>query len=134
MFVHLKTAAAVLFVASLPLHLGAEIQGSSTAPLTAKKVGNAEKEARTANDHLRLAAWYRSSVSETQNKLMEQEDLANYGAQQPGMASRTKIPNPYWSAQALARVYREKLQNAAKLAARHQQLAESLDAGVSSGE
>jgi hypothetical protein len=48
------------------------------------------------------------------------------------MADRTKIPNPYWSAQALSRVYREKLQNATKLATGHQKLAESLEASVRS--
>lgn len=127
MLIRLKTALAVLFVASVPLHLGAEIQGSPNAMLTAGEVGKAEREARTADDHLRVAAWYRANASETLDKLTEQEHLVNYWAQQPGMVSRTKIPDPYWSAQALARLYRERLQKATKLADRHQQMAESLD-------
>jgi hypothetical protein len=129
MLVKLKTALAVLFVASLPLHLGAELRSSSSAPLTAKEVRSAEKEARTANDHLRLATWYRASAGELRSQLTEQENLAHYyWVQQPGMVSRTKIPNPYWSAQTLARVYREKLENATKLADSHQKLAASLTA------
>jgi hypothetical protein len=129
MLVQFKTAMAVLFVASMPLHLGAEIQGSSSEPLSAKEVRKAEREARTADDHLRLAAWYQTDAQQTQIKLTEEEDLVKYWAQR-GMADREKIPNPYWSAQALARLYREKLQNATKLAASHQKLAESLDASV----
>jgi hypothetical protein len=42
------------------------------------------------------------------------------------MAARTKIPNPYWNARAWARIYRENLQKATKLAADHQRMAESL--------
>lgn len=127
MRVHWKTALAVLIVASVPLHLGAEVEGSSSATLSAKEVRRAEREARTANDHLRLALWYRANASEAQKMLTEQEYLVNYWGQQPGMASRTKIPNPYWSAQALTRLYRERLQNATNRAAWHQQMAESLD-------
>jgi len=33
-----------------------------------------------------------------------------YWVQQPGIVTRTKIPNPYWSAQTWARIYRERLQ------------------------
>ena len=128
MLVQLKTALAILVVAGLPQNLGAEIQGSSNAPLTAKEVRSAETAVRTADDHFRLAAWYRADARQIQAKLTEQEDLVRYRAQQPEMATRTKIPNPYWSARALARVYREKLQHATKQAASHQQLAESLAA------
>ena len=94
-------------------------------------VRKAEREARTADDHLRLAAGYEADARQTQNKLTEEEDQVKYWAQR-GMADRTKIPNPYWSAQALSRVYREKLQNATKLATGHQKLAESLEASVRS--
>jgi hypothetical protein len=131
MLVQFKTALAVLFVASMPLYLGAEPQVSSSEPLSTKEVRKAEREARTPEDHLRLAAWYQVEARQTQSKLTEEEGLMKYWAQL-GMADRAKIPNPYWSAQALARLYREKLQNATKLAARHQKLAEFLDAGVRS--
>ena len=50
----------------------------------------------------------------------------------PGMADRTKIPNPYWNARAWARIYREKLDRVTKLAARHERIAESLEASVES--
>jgi hypothetical protein len=127
--VQLRTALAVLFVASVPLHLGAKAQGSSNEPLSAGEVRKAEKEARTADDHLRLAAWYQLEASQAQSKLTEEEEQMKYWAQR-GMADRTKIPNPYWSAEALARFYREKLTNATKLAASHRKLAESLNASV----
>ena len=129
MFVQFKTALAVLFVASMPLHLGAESQGSASEPLSAREVRKAEREAKTADDHLRLATWYQTDARQTQNKLTEEEDLVKYWAQRE-MADRAKIPNPYWSAQALVRLYREKLQNATKLAASHQKMAESLEASV----
>jgi hypothetical protein len=132
MLVHLKTALAVLVMASVPMHLGAEIQRSSSDTLAAKEVRQAERDARTPDDHLRIAIWYRTRANEIRNELTAQEELVNYWAQQPGMASRTKIPNPLWSAQALARLYRERLENATKLADRHQKLAESLD--VSAGQ
>jgi hypothetical protein len=132
MLVQFKTALAVLFVASVPLHLGAGVQGSSNEPLSAKEVHKAEREARTVDDHLRLAVWYQTDARQIQNKLAEEEDQVRYWAQQPGMVMRTKIPNPYWSAQALARLYREKLQNATNLAATHQKMAESLEASVRS--
>ena len=131
MFVQFKTALAVLFVASMPLHLGAELQGSPSESLSAKEVRKAEREARTPADHLRLAACYQFDARQTQKKLTGEEDQAKYWAQR-GMADRTKIPNPYWSAQALARLYREKLQNDTKLIANHQKLAETLEVRVRS--
>jgi hypothetical protein len=132
MLVQLKTALAVLLVASMPLRLGAEPQGSSSEALSAREVRKAEREARTADDHSRLAAWYQFEARQTQNNLTAEEDLVKYWSQQPGMVNRTKIPNPYWSAQALARFYSEKLQNATKHAASHQKLAESLEASAKS--
>jgi len=130
MFVQFKTALAVLVVASVPLHLGATPQASSSEPLSMKEFRKAEAQARTSADHLRLAAWYQSQARQNQAQLAEQEELVNYWAQQPGMASRTKIPNPYWNAQTWARIYREKLRNAMKLAAAHQRMAESLEASA----
>lgn len=127
MLVHLKTALAVLVMASVPVHLGAGMQSSSSAAPSAKELRNAERDARTADDHLRIAAWYQVKADETRNELVAQEKLVNYWAQQPGMVSRTKIPNPLWNAQALARLHRERLQNSMKLATRHQHLAESLN-------
>jgi hypothetical protein len=46
------------------------------------------------------------------------------------MANRTKIPNPYWSAQALAGMYRAEQKKMTKLAADHQKIADSLQTGV----
>jgi hypothetical protein len=74
---------------------------SSGEPLTAKEVRRAEKNARTAEDHIRLAEYYENEAQRKQAELREQEDLVSYWGR-TSMATRTKIPNPYWNAQALA--------------------------------
>jgi hypothetical protein len=124
-----KTALAALIVATVSLPVAAAPQAPLGEPLNANDIRKAEKNARTAEDHLRLAAWYESEARQAQNRLTEEEQLvAYYWAGQPEMVTRTKIPNPYWSAQALARSYREELGRATKLAATHRKLAESLEA------
>ena len=50
------------------------------------------------------------------------------------MAIRTKIPNPYWSARALAGMYRADLKKAVKRAADHQKIAESLQAKAAASQ
>jgi hypothetical protein len=126
MFIQFRTALAVVFVASVPLHLGANVQGTSFEPLTSKEVRRAEVSAKTAADHLRLAAWYRLEAQQAQRNLAEQEAVVNQLSHNPALVARTKIQNPYWNAQAWTRIYREKLQNATKLAAAHQKMADSL--------
>ena len=113
---------ALVLVARVP---GADPGSPSGEPLTAKTVHRAEKEARTADDHLQLAAYYEFEARLKQAELTEQEKLVNYWGQ-TSMAMRTKIPNPYWNAQALARLYREQLMKLTKLAAKHRKIAESL--------
>jgi hypothetical protein len=98
---------------------------SSGEPLSAKEVKRAEKKARTSDDHLRLAAWYEYAALQKQAELKEQEDLVNYWGR-TSMATRTKTPNPYWNAQALARLYREQLNKLTKLAAEHRNKAAAL--------
>ncbi|MGA2715438.1 MAG: hypothetical protein ABSG41_20250 [Bryobacteraceae bacterium] len=124
-FIHFKIALAVLVVASVPLQLTADAGRSSSEALTTKEVRRAEREARTAADHLRLAAYYRSKARQAQANLTEEEEQMKYWG---WMADRTKIPNPYWSARALTGMYRADLKKALKLAADHQRIAESLEA------
>jgi hypothetical protein len=132
MFVQFKTALAVIFVASVPFHMVADAERPSSEPLSAKEVRKAEAQAHTAADHLRLCTWYQSQASQTQTKLTEEENLVNYLGQKPGVADRTKIPNPYWNARAWVRIYREKLDRVTKLAADHNRIAESLEGNVKS--
>jgi hypothetical protein len=132
MLVQFKTALAVIFVASVPFHLVADTVRQSSEPLSAKEVRKAEAQAKTAADHLRLAAWYRSEASQTQLELTEEENLANYWGQKPEVVDRTKIPNPYWNARAWVRIYGEKLDRVTKLAANHERIGESLEANVKS--
>ncbi len=122
----------ILATARVPLCLAADQGRSSREPLTAKEVRRAEKESRTADDHLRLAAYYESKASQKQADLTEQEELAN-NLRRTSMAMRTKIPNPYWNAQALVRLYREQLKTLTKLAADHRKTAESLQTGAGPG-
>jgi hypothetical protein len=107
-------------------------QRPADEPLSAKEVRKAEKQARTAADHLRLAAWYQAEAQRTRTQLKEAEDEAEYWGRNPGMVTLTKIPNPYWNARAWARIYREKLQKVTKLAASHEKMAESLQSSVPS--
>jgi len=93
-------------------HPGANNQRPSSEPVGAKEVRKVEAQAKTAADHLRLAARYRSEALQAQARLTEQEDFVKYLGQNPELVTRTKIPNPYWNAQAWARICREKLQKA----------------------
>jgi len=123
MRVYLKTALAIM-VTTLPLQLGAVPQ-KTIEPLTAREVQKAEKGAKTAADHLRLAAYYRSEALQMQKKLADAEDTMKHWS---WMETWTKMPNPYWSAKTQAGVYRAKMENATKLAADHERMAASLRA------
>jgi hypothetical protein len=116
----------IFFTIILALLFVVRASGGSPSgePLSAKEVRKAEKEARTADDHLRLAEYYEYAARAKQAELAEQEQLANYWGR-TSMATRTKIPNPYWNAQALARLYREQLKTLTKRAAEHRRIAES---------
>jgi hypothetical protein len=128
--IHHRIALALVFVAGAP---GADPPSSSGEPLTAKQVRTAKTEARTADDHLRLASYYEFEARLKQAELTEQEQLvACWG--KTSMVMRTKIPNPYWNAQALARLYREQLRKLTKLAAKHRKMAESLQTGAGSAQ
>jgi hypothetical protein len=104
-----NTILAAAIVASVPLHLESNTQRPSNEPLAPKEVRKAGAQARTAADHFRLAAWYRSEALQAQANLTEREDLVKHLGQNPEMVTCTKIPNPYWNAQAWVRIYREKL-------------------------
>ncbi len=126
MFTQFKVALAALLVASAPLHLRADSIRAAAEPLRAGEVRQAEAGVSTSADHLRLATWYQAQVRLTETQLAEEEKLVKYWAATPGMALRTKTPNTYFSAQALARYYREKLENLSKLAVSHMRLAEDV--------
>jgi hypothetical protein len=115
-----KTALALIFVASIPMHLGANAQGSLGEPLTKSQVKKAEAEAKTQADHLRLVVYYQSKARETQSKLADAEDqMKHYSF----MADRTKVPNPYTSSRTLVERYRAEIDDSLKLAAAHQKMA-----------
>jgi len=86
-----------------------------------KEMRHAEAEARTPEEHRRLAAYYSARARQAQADLAEAEDDMRRWA---SMETRTKIPNPYWSARARAGMYRADLQKWRQRAAVHQRLAE----------
>jgi hypothetical protein len=122
------TALAVLFMASVPLHVRAAPQGASGEPLTAREVRKAEASAKTGADHLRLALYYEAKAKQTQTKLTEAEDLVNYWGQKSWMVNRTKVPNPYSDAKSMATTYRTELDRDIKLGVDHRRMAETLQA------
>ena len=122
-----KTTLALIFVASIPLHLRATEQGSLGEPLTASQVKRAEAEAKTQADHLRLVVYYQAKVRQTESKLADAEDqMKHYSF----MADRTKVPNAYTSSRSLVERYRAEIEEASKLAAAHQKMANSLQASA----
>ena len=123
MRVYLKAALAIM-VASVPLQLGAVPQKASE-PLTAREIQKAEKEAKTAADHLRLAAYYRLEAQQDQKKLADAEDTMKHWS---WMATWTKLPNAYSSSKTEVDAYRAKLEKVTKLAADHEKMAQSLQA------
>ena len=123
MRVYLKTALVIL-AASLPMQLGAAPQ-KTIEPLTARQVQQAEKEAKTKADHLRLAAYYRLEAQQDQTKLADAEDTMKHWS---WMATWTKLPNAYSSSKTEVDIYRAKLEKATKLAADHEKMAETLQA------
>jgi hypothetical protein len=126
-YVPFKTALALIFVISIPLHLGATAQGSLGEPLTARQVKKAEAEAKTQTDHLRLVVYYQAKARETQSKLADAGDqMKHYSF----MADRTKVPNAYTSSRSLVERYRAEVEEASKLAASHQKMADSLEASA----
>ena len=122
-----KTVLALAFVASLPLPVRA-IPGTSPAPaLSAKEVSKAEAKAKTAEDHLRLAAFYQSKAQQAHSKLAEAEDMMKHYS---WMADRSKEPNAYTSSRSLADRYRAEYEQSSKLAADHRRVAQSLQASA----
>ncbi len=122
-----KTALALIFTASIPLHLGATAQGSLGEPLTSSQVKKAEAEAKTQTDHLRLVMYYQAKTRETQSKLASAEDqMRHYSF----MADRTKVPNAYTSSRSLVERYRAEIEESTKLAENHQHMADSLQASA----
>jgi len=126
-----KTALALLFVACLPLTLRATPQASSSEPLTASQVKQAEATAKTAADHVRLAVYYESKAHQAQTELVDAEDQMKHYS---WMEGRTKVPNAYTSSKSLVDQYRAQFEESTKLAADHRRMAESLGSRASSNQ
>jgi hypothetical protein len=118
----LRAAALIVFTALTP----AFPAQSSSIQLSRRDLRRAEANARTSEDHLRLAQYYHAKAAENQRKLVEAEDLVEYWGEKPWMVYRNKIPNPYQSAKARADYFRREVEAAARLASAHERAAEEL--------
>jgi len=124
MYRTLKVTLALIFIATVPLHLKATAQGASGEVLNAKQLRELEKSATTAADHERLAAYYQSQAEQAQKKLTDAEELEKKW----GPAERaSKVPDPYPHARRLVAEYGAQVQKYARLAEDHQWMAEKYE-------
>jgi hypothetical protein len=127
MRVQLNTALAVLLTAGVPMGLAAAPQKSTSAVvMTEREVAQAEGEARTAADHLRLAEYYQAQAQRTKSELADAEDTLSHWS---WMEGRTKVPNPYTSTKSRVDILRAQYEKDAVLATHHEEIAKSLQGG-----
>jgi hypothetical protein len=124
MYRNLKFTLALIFIATVPLHLKATAQAASGEVLNAKQLRELEKSAVTAADHERLAAYYQSQAEQAQKKLADAEELEKKW----GPAERaSKVPDPYPHARRLVAEYSAQAQKYSRLAEDHQWMAEKYE-------
>jgi hypothetical protein len=121
MYARFKTALAIVFVASMPLHLRAAPQNSQAA-LNEKEIRAAEAAAKTPADHVRLAVYYESKADQARRKLADAEDQMQHWS---WLQTSTKVPNAYTSSRSLVERYRAEFERTFKLAANHRSMAGS---------
>jgi hypothetical protein len=115
--------AAVLF-AWLPL-------GDSSAYAAPQSISNdkelsvALKNAKTSDDHRRIATYYEEKAQKLQQKEKEEQDLTDYFATHPSMYGKI-YPTPYQNHKGLADYYHRAADIASQKAKEHRQTAESL--------
>jgi hypothetical protein len=119
----ISRAAVLVFAAmTVPILMGASPQAG--AEITSKNVRQAEAKAKSAEDHLKIAVYYKNQAKLMQAKCAEAEDLAGYWSHQAAVPNNHS-PNPYWSAKNRADSLRAEVESASAHAAEQQQLAQS---------
>src|SRR4029077_5489235 len=96
----------------------------SAAPQTIankKDLNAALKSARTADDHKRIAMYYREQTQKLRSKEKEEQELANYYLSHPTLAKQ--YPTPYQNHNGLAAYYQLRATEAAKNADLHTKMA-----------
>jgi hypothetical protein len=124
MYRTLKVTLALIFIATVPLHLKATAQGAPGEVLNAKQLRELEKSATTAADHERLAAYYQSQAEQAQKKLADAEELEKKWGP---MERASKVPDPYPHARRLVAEYSAQVQKYSRLAENHQWMAEKYE-------
>ena len=126
-----KIVLAFVFLASMPLYLGAKTQNTTGDVLTAKEVRQAEASAKTASDHERIATYYQAQAERAQQDLERAQDMIK----QWSWMRLSKAPNPYTQALALAETSKAQLKNFTKLANdQERMMAQSVEASSSTNE
>jgi hypothetical protein len=90
-----------------------------------KELSVALKNAKTSDDHRRIAAYYEEKAQKLQQKEKEEQDLADYFAAHPSMYGKI-YPTPYQNHKGLADYYHRAADIALQKAKEHQHAAESL--------
>ena len=127
---HFGLTLALIFVASVPLHLKANAQAASGQVLTPNALRELEKSAKSAADHERLAAYYRSQAQIARENLDDAEELLKKWGP---IEKASKTPDPYPHARRLVSEYSEQVEKYSKLAAKHENTARKLEAGSNPG-
>jgi hypothetical protein len=114
-----RTMFALIFVACL-LSIGTSLTAAQSIS-NEKEVRAALRNARTADDHLRISAYYSKKAEELQNKEQEQQELAEYYRTHIGAP---KYPPAYQTHKGLADYYHQAASKALQKAHQHEQYAQ----------
>jgi len=90
-----------------------------------KELGLALKNAKTPDDHRRIAVYYEEKAQKLQQKEKEEQDLANYFAAHPSMYGKM-YPTPYQNHKNLADYYHRAANIALQKAKEHRETSDSL--------
>jgi hypothetical protein len=123
--IKMRSVAVMVLAAITPALAGEPSQNGGE--ITDKNIRKIESQAKSAEDHLRIAQFYEAQAKLMQAKLAEAEDLVKYwgGNSTVVLNNNNKAPNPYWSAKNRAEYLRAEKEAAGKHAAEQQSLAES---------
>jgi hypothetical protein len=115
---------AAVFLVCLPLDSGSA-HAAPQAISNDKELSVALKNAKTPDDHRRIAAYYEEKAQKLQQKEKEEHELADYFATHPSMYGKI-YPTPYQNHKGLADYYHRAAGIALQKAKEHQHAAESL--------
>jgi hypothetical protein len=119
-----KVVFGAAFIAGLLLGSG-PVYSAPQSISNDKELGLALKNARTPDDHRRIAVYYEEKAQKLQQKEKEEQDLANYFATHPSMYGKM-YPTPYQNHKNLADYYHRAANIALQKAKEHRETSDSL--------